>query len=474
MINPLFLVLALPVLAVVAVCMLWPLLRRRAPVADRAQHDLRVYRDQLAEVDRDQARGLIAEDQAEAARVEIRRRILRAAASGEDARNVGPHGQALRPERASRAGVWITGLAILLPLLAFFTYLGLGRPDLPSLPFAGRTDGQEMADEGPKLREMASSLEAQLARSPQDIDSWIRLGRTQAQLGEMDRAVGSLRRAREQAPQDDRVRVELADLLTSAAGGVVTPEAQKLFEESLANDGEDSADPRVVYFLGVADAQAGDPGAAIQRWKKLLARAPADAPWREQLAESIQVAAAQAGLDPETLPAAPDGGASGMPAAADVEAMAALTPAERDARIRAMVDGLDARLKDAPDDVEGWLRLGRARLVLGENERAAAAYEKAAALRPDDPAILAAWGNALITRSHEPTGLPLVDDRAKAVFERLDKLAPNDPQPAWFLGLAAAQAGDRAGAKAHWQALLDRLPPNHPDRAAIEQLVREL
>jgi cytochrome c-type biogenesis protein CcmH len=290
----------------------------------------------------------------------------------------------------------------------------------------------------------------------------------------MDRAVGSLRRAREQAPQDDRVRVELADLLTSAAGGVVTPEAQKLFEESLANGGEDSADPRVVYFLGVADAQAGDPGAAIQRWKKLLARAPADAPWREQLVESIQVAAAQAGLDPGTLPATPVGGASGMPAAADVEAMAALTPAERDARIRAMVDGLDARLKDAPDDVEGWLRLGRARLVLGENERAAAAYEKAAALRPDDPAILAAWGNALITRSHEPTGLPLVDDRAKAVFERLDKLAPNDPQPAWFLGLAAAQAGDRAGAKAHWQALLDRLPPNHPDRAAIEQLVREL
>jgi len=464
MIDTLFLLAAVPVLAVADLCLLWPLLARRG-VAPRGRHDLAVYRDQLAEVDRDQARGLIPPDQAEAARVEIRRRILRASAAGE----AGAQDPAAGRRTPAAA---IAALAALLPMLAFAAYLALGRPDLPSRPAGGAAGPLASGEHRALLEKAAAELSDRLGQTSDDPDGWLELGRLQAELGRIDEAIGSLRRAREQAPDDPRLPVELADLLTRAAGGVVTPEAQELFRAALeAPGGEAAADPRAAYFVGVAEAQAGDVPGAIERWRRLLARAPADAPWRAQLVESIRVAAGQAGLDAGELgtPAA-----SGMPDAQAMAEMAELTPEERDQRIRSMVDGLEARLQAEPGDAEGWARLGRAREVLGEKGQAAAAYERAAALRPDDPAILSAWGNALISELHAPTGLPLVNDAAKVVFERLEKLVPDDPQPAWFLGLAAVQAGDRAEALAHWTDLLDRLPADHPDRAAIEQLVDEL
>ncbi|WP_159718400.1 c-type cytochrome biogenesis protein CcmI [Geminicoccus flavidas] len=464
MIEGSFLLAAVPVLAVAVLCLLWPLLARRA-VAPRGRHDLAVYRDQLAEVDRDQARGLILPDQAEAARIEIRRRILRVSAA-EEAGTPDP-----APGRRAPVAAVAT-LAALLPVLGFATYLALGRPDLPSRPADDAAGPLASGEQRALLEKAAAELSDRLGQAPDDPGGWLELGRLQAELGRMDEAIGSLRRARTQAPDDPRLPVELADLLTRAAGGVVSPEALELFREALeAPGGEAAADPRAAYFVGVAEAQAGDVPSAIERWRRLLARAPEDAPWRAQLVESIRVAASQAGLD------AGDPGATavqGMPDAQAMAEMAELTPEERDQRIRAMVDGLEARLQADPDNADGWVRLARAREVLDEKARAATAYERAAALRPDDPAILAAWGNALITEQHAPTGLPLVNDAAKDVFERLEKLAPDDPQPAWFLGLAAVQAGDRAGALAHWSALLDRLPTDHPDRAAIEQLIHEL
>ena len=465
MIHPLFLALALPLLAIVSLCLFWPL-RGSKVEADRRQYDLAVYRDQLSEIERDQAQGLIPESQAEAARVEIRRRILRATGAG----SVAPEGRSAGSAR-SLPGSAVAGLALGLPALAFMAYLSLGRPDLPSVPFANRT-APIAARSLPELQAQATALEAKLAQAPNDSDGWLRLGRLQGELGQIDRALRSMRRAHEEAPGDGRIQVELADLLTRSAGGVVTPEAKDLFGKSLAAaGGEDFADPRTVYFLGVAEAQGGDVPGAIARWRRLLARAPADAPWRSELAESIKVASTQAGIAPEA--AEPVAGPAG-PNAADVQAMAALSPAERAARIGGMVDGLEARLQDTPDDVDGWLRLARARTVLGQQDKAAAAYAKAAGLRPNDPAILAAWGNALVTKTHAPTGMPLVDDQAKAVFERLEKVAPADPQPAWFLGLAAIQHGDRKMALAYWRKLLELLPMDNPDRQSIQDLVDEL
>jgi cytochrome c-type biogenesis protein CcmH len=463
MIDPVFMVLAVLLLAVAVACLIWPFWTG-GEVADRTAYDISVYKDQLSEVDRDLARGLILPDQAEAARIEIRRRMLRATGTGR---------QEAAPVRSGPR--WqLVAAASAVPVLALAAYLSLGRPNMPSQPFAARPAPQQAQADQADIAQMVSSLEERLAREPGDLNGWLLLGRSRAVLGQMDRAVEAYRRARELAPDDDRARVGMADAITAAAGGVVTPDAKALFEQSLAAAGsEQAADPGVVFYLGLADAQAGELKAAIDRWNRLLARAPADASWRDQLIESIRMAAAQAGTEPPPLPEAAPAPPSG-PSATDVQAMAALSPEERNERIRGMVEGLDARLQDDPNDLDGWLRLGRARMVLGEKDKAAAAFEQASRLRPNDPQILADLGDALLTEVDPASGLPRVGAKAQSVFQRMASLAPDDPRPPWFLGLAAAQAGDRAKASAYWQSLLERLPPDHPDRASIEELKRAL
>ena len=465
MIGTTFVVLAIVLLAVPALCLAWPLFRQAAPT-DRAAFDLAVYRDQLAEIDRDQARGLIAADQAEAARIEVRRRIVRAVpASSEPLPNV----PAAKPLRRFGLGA----LAIGLPLLAGFTYLSLGRPDLPSTLVAAGAQRTAPAS-NPALLASVAELEAALGRNPQDVAVLVRLGRARAALGQMDQAIAALRQARGLAPDDPRIQVELADVLTTAEGGVVTPEARDLFEASTKNTGEgQQQDPRAAYFLGVADAQAGDLISAIDRWRRLLATAPASAPWRQDLIESIEVAASQAGVAPN-LPASPEPGTDFVPGEADVQAMAEMSPEERTSRIRGMVEGLDKRLQEDGSDTQAWLRLGRARLVLGERDKAIEAFERAAAQQPGDPEILMALGEASIAETHEPTGLPLVNDRAREVFRQMSVAAPDDPRPLWFLGLAYAQAGNRDEAVRQWKAMLTHMPADSPDRASIEELVRQL
>ena len=467
MIDPVFMALAVLLLAVAVACLLWPFWSS-SEIPNRTAYDLSVYKDQLSEVDRDLARGLILPDQAEAARVEIRRRMLRAA--GTDRQKVAPVHAGPRWQLVVAASA--------IPVVALATYLTLGRPNMPSQPFATRPPQQAQAEQA-DVAQMVASLEERMAREPGDLNGWLLLGRSRTVLGQLDRAIEAYRRARDLAPDDDRARVGMADAMTAAAGGVVTPDARILFEQSLAAAGsEQAADPGVIFYLGLADAQAGQLTAAIDRWNGLLARAPADAPWRDQLIESIRMAAAQSGTEPPPLPqaAAPPARASTAPGpnAADVQAMAALSPEERDQRIRGMVEGLDARLKDDPNDLDGWLRLGRARTVLGEKDKAAAAFEQASRIRPNDPQILADLGDALLTEVDPASGLPRVGPKAQDVFQRMASLAPDDLRPPWFLGLAAAQAGDRAKASAYWQSLLDRLPPDHPDRASIEELKRAL
>ena len=111
--------------------LLAPLFLRRSGPASREIYNLAVYRDQLAEVERDVARGVLAPEHAEAARAEIARRILalKPAEAGADPNPAGPMG--------SRAA--LTVAILLLPVAAMMLYWRLGSPSLPDRPFAART-----------------------------------------------------------------------------------------------------------------------------------------------------------------------------------------------------------------------------------------------------------------------------------------------------------------------------------------------
>ena len=123
--------------------------------------------------------------------------------------------------------------------------------------------------------------------------------------------------------------------------------------------------------------------------------------------------------------------------------------------IRGMVEGLAAKLKANPDDLEGWMKLGRAYGVLGETDKAADAYEHAQSLKPDDPEILIGEAQALMGDRGPETPIP---DRAVALLKRAEAMEPGHPAALWYLGLASAQQKKFADATGYWQRLLDQLP----------------
>ena len=324
---------------------LWPL--GRSSSASAGGSESVVYRDQLAEIDRDVTAGLIGAPEAEAARVEIGRRLL-AAADGE--RDL-PARSNLGLRRAC-AIVALLGI----PIAAVTFYLALGSPHLGDFPLAWRT---RTADVNQPLDNMVAQVEAHLEKNPTDGRGWTVLAPVLARLGRYDDAVRAYRNVINYAGDSAERRSDLGEALAIAAGGVVTAEAKAEFERAVAQSADE---PRANYFLGLAAEQDGRQADAAAIWRAILAKAPADAPWRPLV---------QAALTRVAGPAAPALSNDAIAATKD------MNEDDRGAMIRGMVDRLATRLKQNGDDVEGWLRLMRAYMVMGERDKAASALVEA-------------------------------------------------------------------------------------------------
>lgn len=348
----LWFVLALMTAAAVF-AVLWPL-GRRVPLAEGS--DVAVYRDQLDEIARDRTAGLIGDREAEAARIEVSRRLIAAA-------DAAP--AAAAPGGARRRRAVALAALILLPLGAAGLYLVTGSPHLPDQPIAARIDA---APDKQSLLELVARVEAHLERSPDDGRGWEVLAPVYMQLGRYGEAARARRNAVRLLGATPAREADLGEALTGAAQGIVTAEAKEAFERALALDETES---KARYFLGLAAEQDGRPEDAAKIWRALLVDAPDGAPWLAFVRQSLRR------VDSEEETGAAQPSASG-PTAGDLAAAAELTPAEREAMARGMVDRLAARLKDDGADVDGWLRLMRGYMVLGERDKA---VETAAAAR---------------------------------------------------------------------------------------------
>src|SRR5262249_54015455 len=252
----------------------------------------------------------------------------------------------------------------------------------------------------------------------------------------------------------------LGEALTVEADGTVIEPALEAFKKALRlNPG----DPRGLYYLGLHEAQSGDSAAALARWRSLLANHP-DAPLPPMLRTEIERGARMAGVDPG-LPAAPP-----APSREQQEAMAKMSPAERQQAIRGMVEGLAARLKENPQDRAGWLRLANAWKVLGEHAKAVDAYSHADALATVDARQLGEWAEAYV-RQLKPGEPPPA--AAVAVLERLEKAEPRNGLALFYLGAASFASGDKQAAARRWKTLLSLLPPDAPVRDMLEQRIKE-
>ena len=463
--------LTIMTLAAIALVVL-PLIRSNRDSATRAAHEIEIYRDQLDEVDRDVARGVIGPDDAVAARTEIGRRMLAATDGVEIVKAGSPAGKL--PAKPRRITAIITGLCV--PALAIFVYVTHGSPDLPGKPAAevrAANGTDPKAPEGDVAqRQEVAGLAAALEKNPADIESWITLGTVLTQMKRHRQAAVAFTQAMRLAPANAEFASRAGEALTVAAGGQVTPDAQASFTEALRRD---PGEPRAQYYQGVADQQGGRLRAALDRWVALEAASPPDAPWLRFLRPRIARLAGEIGIDSNALAAlrarAPPLTA-GLPIAA--RRTAAPTPApgptreqmaaarnmsaeDRQAMIRNMVDGLAEKLKDNPDDVAGWLRLGRARGVLGDRATATEAYAKAAALRPDDVEILVSYADAIITAA-EPAPPPRAE--LEPLVNRILARDPDEPRGLWLSGALALSAGDTKTAQTRWSRLLEFVDPN--------------
>jgi len=322
---------------------LWPL-ARRAPL--RRGSDVAVYRDQLGEIQRDRATGLIGEAEAEAARVEVSRRLIAAADAAASEEPVQETSTLLY-----RRVVAIAGL-ILLPAGAFALYLTLGSPDLPGAPLASRA---QTASETRNIQDMVAKVEDHLARNPNDGRAWEVLAPVYMRIGRYDDAVRAWNNVIALNGSNADRQADFGEAMVAAANGVVTADAKAAFDRALALD-KDNVMAR--FYMGMAADQDGRRADAEKIWNDLLAQAPPNAPWIEVVRHAL-------------ARNAPSGAATLEPGAN----AGAAAPADHD--LNAMVERLAERLKKDGSDVQGWLQLVRSYRVLGQSDKMQAALADA-------------------------------------------------------------------------------------------------
>jgi cytochrome c-type biogenesis protein CcmH len=354
----LFAVLTAAVIAVV----LRPL-GRAVPTAaaetDRAA-DVALYKAQLAELDADLARGVVAPADAEVARREIARRLLaRAEAAPADTP------AAVVPLRAVALG-----LGAVLPIAAIATYLALGAPLLPDQPLAER---RAAPIEKQPVGDLIARVEARLQSNPNDGQGWDVIAPVYARLDRWADAANAYGRALRLLGETPNRLAGFAEATVMAADGVVSDAARAAFVKLLVLD---PARPEPRFWLALAKEQDGKRAEAAADYRALLASGPPDAEWRGLVQQRL---AALERPPADTAKAAPG------PTKTDIEAAAKLPDADRAAMIRGMVDGLAARLAQNPNDPEGWQRLVRAYAVLGDRDKALASLAQARSTLSADP-----------------------------------------------------------------------------------------
>ncbi len=411
--------------ALVLLALLWPL-SRPAPFdtqGQRSAFDAEIYKDQLAEIEQDEARGLISAEEAASARNEISRRLLEAARQAE----AGPGGSdGARSAHAVPARLFY-GTAAVVPTISVGLYLLVGTPGLPGLPFAERAtiSGQVVAAGGAadkeakggdvaaggmserKIKSLIARVEAILRDNPQDGRGWAVIAPVYLRQGRYDEAVDAFQKALALTKPTASLLSGYGEALRLAGQGVISEEARKAYSEALAMDSS-LVVPKIA--LALARAQDGQFAPAAADLRKLLADSDKDAPWRPMVEQQIAAFEARAAQIRQRVaqaatggqggdgglprgsrggPQTSAGGGLGGPSAEDIRQAQAMTAQDRAAMINQMVEGLAEKLKQNGRNLPGWLRLIQSYKVLNRDQDAARALQAARENFKDDAASLA-------------------------------------------------------------------------------------
>ena len=474
------------------ILIIWPLLRQREVLETNVDYNLKVYKDQLSEVDKDFQLGRVDSTELDAIKTEIQRRML--------TENVEANQQNQPKKLAPTTYIIFTLVAsFLVPSAAIGIYANFGSPGHPDIPLSERADlptpkiaakttvqKKKPNEEHAGIDDMITNLQAKLEVNPNDLQNWELLGRTLLIRKQYEEASTSLRQAVSIFPSNLELRATYAEALVLAAQGRISREALKQFKlvsKSIPKD------PRVRYYLGLADYQQEKIEPALRTWTTLLNETPQNAPWRKMLISRIDRASKDLGIKtsepkqklaanqkpktPSRNAAKPSILKEGFqgPTQEDIRAARTLSKNDRQEMINNMVEGLAEKLKDNPNDLNGWLRLSRSYKVLGKLEKSREALKTAANLAPTRIDLQLELARVLL-----PEGSANANATAefKVVVERILLQAPEHPEALYFGGLLAKTEGDSSAAKKLWGKLLKKMGPNAPARSIIKNQLKEL
>ncbi len=367
-----------------------------------ANSDIAVYKDQLAEVERDLARGIVTESEADAVRVEVSRRLLDA-----DTRDTGD-----KAEQKGQSGIGITIVALCVIAGGLGTYAWIGAPGYGDMPMKPRLaalekaradrPGQAAAEAevagdlprpeapDPQFLTLMDQLRAAVAERPNDIQGLTFLAQYEARIGNYSasRAAQEQLIAAKGDEATDTDKLTLVDIMVFAAAGYVSPEAESVVRDVLMGSPENGA---ARYYLGLAEAQAGRADRAFAIWAQLLEDSPPSAPWVPVVRGEIFDVAFAAGVTNYQLPPT-----SSLPALSDDDIAAAndMNAQERAEMIQGMVGRLADRLAIEGGPPEDWARLISTLGVLGDQNRARAIAAEAETVFADNANALALIANA--------------------------------------------------------------------------------
>jgi cytochrome c-type biogenesis protein CcmH len=340
---------------------------------DSAEADLAVYRDQLAEIDRDLTRGTIGPDEAARLRAEVGKRVL----DTDRTRQV----QSKQRVTGLQSGVVAALVAAVILPGTLAAYWGLGAPGYrdmaleprlaeldaairerptqeAALAAAGRT--RDAAADQTLTRDLAGITDPETLRTR--FRAAFEAGRTLESVRVQERLLAVLGDA---AGTNDHANLALA--LVAEADGYVSPEAEAALRASLQADISNELSR---YLVGEMFLQGGRFDQAFRFWRPIAETGDPDAPWTASIRERIGEVADLAGVR-YAAPAVPG------PTGDDVAAAADMTPEDRQAMIEGMVAQLSDRLATEGGSVEDWNRLIRSLAVLERLEQAQQIYNEA-------------------------------------------------------------------------------------------------